>query len=497
MPPVVEYKNGRIYVKQQPLLEGRSEDGYLTADAASGVTSFTVKNIDKFAVNQILLVGELGDENSEIVKTHASSAPSGTTITLAAATVRAHPADTKIYVLQYDQIELSHATSTTGSKTTLTTTAGSGIVSIEADDVDMVYYETEFSSGYYFARFKNSIAGTFSGYTDPLPYGGWASNQVGYLIAHALKRNKTNFNDDITREFCYSEINAALTLTQGKLKRWPQYQSFNSIFGHTTRGINSVSWPTDIYDTKTRRSLAALRIGAEQGLSLVDPIAFEARLGTAVLTTVRSQASVGATSLAVTNSYDFEDSGSVDVFISGTKYSIRYTGVTRDDATGATGALTGIPASGTGSITAIIAAGTNVWQNEEEGEPDTATVRNGAIEIYPIPDATWDNKNVYGDYWKVATAVDSDGDTIDVGRFDMILEWLSWKIRSMIKNEGKLDYEDGFYQQFKERLSDAIRTTPVVTKNRMMPKLNKISYGKNGGRTRPPAGGGYVHDPNA
>ena len=209
--------------------------------ASSG--TLTVKNINKFAINKILLIGELGEENSEIIKTHASSAPSGSTITLASSTVYAHSAGTKVYIIQYDQVELSHTTTTTGSKTTLTTTLGTGLAALEADDPQVVYQETEYTSGYYFARFKDSIAGTFSDYSDPLPYGGWASNQVGYLVDIALRRNSTGFTDRITRPFCYQEINSCLQLTQGKLKRFPQYQKSQLHPWPDESGVNTVPCP--------------------------------------------------------------------------------------------------------------------------------------------------------------------------------------------------------------------------------------------------------------
>ncbi|GAG36059.1 unnamed protein product, partial [marine sediment metagenome] len=55
---------------------------YLTAAVAAAGTSLTVQSIKEFAINQILCIGELGEEETEIVKTHASTTPTGTTITL-------------------------------------------------------------------------------------------------------------------------------------------------------------------------------------------------------------------------------------------------------------------------------------------------------------------------------------------------------------------------------------------------------------------------------
>ena len=107
--PFINHKNRQIYTDLWPLVEAKLESTVLTADIASGSNTFRVKDIDGFATDQILLIGELGREGSEIIKTDASTAPSGTTITLSSNTVFAHSAQTRVYLLEFDQIEFSHA----------------------------------------------------------------------------------------------------------------------------------------------------------------------------------------------------------------------------------------------------------------------------------------------------------------------------------------------------------------------------------------------------
>ncbi len=188
-------------------------------------------------------------------------------------------------------------------------------------------------------------------------------------------------------------------------------------------------------------------------------------------TLVTTQATAGQTTLAINNSYDFADSGTVSVYISGTKYSVTYTGVTRSASAGV---LTGVPASGTGSITVTIAVDTNVWQNEVEGTPTWFTVRNGAIEYWPLADASNDNTNLYGDYSKVATSVDSDGDAVDAQRYDRVQAYLTFRIKMKARNNGVLDYQDGYYLLYKEGLNDSIRTLPQNNTFRIRPSTNRI-----------------------
>lgn len=479
MIPSITHKNRVIRINHAPLVENALAETYLTSDAASGGSSLTVKNITGLAISQVLLIGELGEENAEIILVHASSAPSGTTVTLASNLVRSHVTGTRIRVLAFNQFELSHATTTTGSKTVLTVSGGeppsslgSGRIAIDPTNPIQEYQDTEYTSGYYFARYYHSVDTTNGSYSDAIEYGGWASNTVGYLIDSALKRIGKQLGNTLTREFFFSEINECLRGVKGKQLRWPEHSEEDYILGQTSRGINTVSLPTDIYDNDTNKSITGIRIGDNKNLTYLDPEYFENQKVGVRQTQVRTQASAASTTLEIDNSYDFEDSGTVNVYVSNVKYSISYTGVTRSATAGV---LTGIPSSGDGSISVTIPVDTNVWQNETEGTPEYFTVRDGVVEFWPLCDATEDNQNIYLDYDKVATEVDSEGDEIDLNRFDLVLDYITWKAEALAKNDGKPDMSSAWYLLYKEKLNDAIRTSISGKKFRWVPNINKMS----------------------
>ena len=127
---------------------------FLTNDFSSGVSAFTVQNINGFAINQINFVGTVGNENSEIVKTHSATAPTGSTVTLASATTQAHSNSDQVYIIPFDQVEISYAATLTGSKSVLVT------MTLDVKK-ETFYNDTTITSGYYFARFKNSITSVF------------------------------------------------------------------------------------------------------------------------------------------------------------------------------------------------------------------------------------------------------------------------------------------------------------------------------------------------
>lgn len=474
MTPLIQYKNGSLYLDNTPLTIGSVQTSVLSEPAAVGDAQVFLQSYVGFLDNQILLIEGFGTETAEIVTVNGTPNTNDGAV-LDSVLVRSHPIGAKVYVLDYNQVELSHATTAAGSKTVLTTTLGSGLVAIQADVKTQIVRETEYTSGYYFARFYNTVTAAYSGYSDPLTYGGWDSNTVGYMIERAFRDvDLTGFTPKVTLNDCLEWINSGLKLVQGKLVRFPGLFEYNYIAGQTQRGVNTITLPTNTYDTETARSIVAVRIGDNKRLSILNPIEYEERVGY-VKTQVRTQATSGSTSLAVDNSYDFADSGSVNVYISGTKYNITYTGVTRDTETGGTAALTGIPSSGDGSITVTVPVDTNVWQDEEEGTPVIATVRDGELEYYPLPDSSYDNENIALDYALVATSVDSQSDTIEVQRFDMIQSYLTWRVWCKARNNASLDETNGHFTDFRTRLNDYIRTSPTEVQMRRAPRINRMN----------------------
>lgn len=440
---------------------------HFTADTASGVSNISVKNISGIAINTVLLLGDFGVEGSEIVKTHAVTAPSGSTVTLKATTTTsfAHSAYTKVTVLAYDQIEVSHAETLTGNKSVLAT------VDIQSDRSEHVYDDSTQTSGYYFYRYKNSLTSTYSDYSDGTPYGGDEENTVNYALSYALTRNDTQLDSKLTDTYILQEVNACLKYITGKRKKWSQLQNFDYKLGQTVAGSRAFTLPSDMYDRTNNKSVLQVRLNGSKRLTYVDKREFDELNRATFASTVRTEALAGDTSLAIVNSYDFPESGSIVVYVNGTAYEITYTGVTRSTTSGA---LTGIPASGEGAVTVTIPVGTNVWSGEVAGEPLYYTVHSGQLLLHPIPDGTAHNFNVVLDYWTAPTTVNSLGDTLDLFRFDMVQDWLVWSIRAKINNRGEKKIDDPDYIMFQDKLRDAIRTERSGQKYKWIPKLNTI-----------------------
>lgn len=452
-----------IYADNSDLVRDK-KTSFLSADASASSGTVTLDSILGFAVNKILLIGELGNEDSEIILTHASTAPSGSTVTLASNTTFAHPQGTKVYILDWNQVEFSQASTATGSKTTIDT------IAIQADQKKTQYSDTSVSSGFYFYRFKNSIDTTYSSYSDPIPYSDYTEAYVGKVIEYALKRNKSDYTDNVDHEFCIDEINACLRYMHGKLKKWHRLQDFDKILGQTSRGVYRAAMPTDSWNY-SHKSILAARIGTDYNLIYKDKREWDQEvLADVAHNTLASGASAGATSVTLNNSYDFDESGTI--MIAGQE--ITYTANAQS-----TGVLSGIPASGTGAITSNVSADDDVWQGDyQEGEPSYFTVYEGYLYYWPLVDSNNVDLNVYVDYWKEAPTIDSDYDTLDMLRFDAVKFWLTWAIRCQLKNDGIRNLEDGDYIMFEKILNDAILQELKISgqKYKRKPQLNQIKF---------------------
>lgn len=448
-------------------------------DIVSGASTLTVTSILGVTINNILFLREPGNEKAEIIATHSSTSPSGNTVTLASTLTESHPRGTIAYIIPWNQVRFYRsATEVDANSDDSTLVALAAAQNIDPTTIDNIYTDTTQSSGFFYYRFSDSVNTVNDVYSDAIPYGTfqvqYAENEVGYLLDFVRRKLGHEWDERFSKQTAMGEINACFRYIQGKLKRWGRYLVPDYAVGQTARGVFDYALPSDIYDNETNKSILSVRIGtALQPLIPKDEKEFDQLIGEVAHTQVRTQTAAGNTTLAVDNSYDFDDSGSVNIYTSNAVDEITYTGVTRSATTGI---FTGISASGSGAIGATHVVDTNVWQGESEGEPRYFNVRNGRIRIWPLPSSDWVNKNVIMDYNEEATAVDSEADTLDTPRYDAVKHWLLWMGKNYWRNNGVNDLKDNDFVLFGDILKSAIRTEVSGQKHKMRPNINQISY---------------------
>ena len=120
------------------------EKSFLLNPYSVGVTTILVKNSDRFAANDRIMLGEMGQEKTEVVTVTSVSAD-GNTIVIGT-TVFSHSADDPVYKLRFDQVRFYRSTTTsTGTYTLLSTQA----LDVDNADLQTIYDDTTGTSAYF------------------------------------------------------------------------------------------------------------------------------------------------------------------------------------------------------------------------------------------------------------------------------------------------------------------------------------------------------------
>lgn len=191
------------------------EKSYLSDPIALGVNTFTVKNNNRFAANDRIMIGEQGNEATEVVTVTSVNADGITLVT--GTTVFPHSADDPVTQLRFDQVKFYKATALTGTYSVIAT------VNLDVDNADLKtkYDDTSGLATYYYKiSVYHSISGVESTLTDPIPGGtGWARNQYGYIIDEILQEVSDPSEVHMTRTELigyFNDVNDDLTSNAAK-----------------------------------------------------------------------------------------------------------------------------------------------------------------------------------------------------------------------------------------------------------------------------------------
>lgn len=148
----------------------------LGADYTSG-TSLTLVSTNGFEANSIIVVGNPGSDKSSSAP--ISSVDTITGLTLSAGLDHAYSKGTPVYRSEYDQIELGYYS---GGWTVITT------FDIQWDVFQSEYiHQGGVDATQYRFRFKNSLSGNYSEYSNTAIGSGFTKKQMGYLISNIRK----------------------------------------------------------------------------------------------------------------------------------------------------------------------------------------------------------------------------------------------------------------------------------------------------------------------
>lgn len=428
---------------------------FLSADSASGSTTISVQNLTGYTINQLLLIGFLNFQGSEIIKTSNSVAPLNGTITLLSGTVFPHSASSQIVALSYDMVEISTASTTTGSKTVLTT------IPIAVNNDYTNYIDATNSVGYYFARFYNSITTSFSSYSDPIPSIGYTIYSARSVIDSALGMINKKTSVVLSDDFAFREIDNCQMEVIASLKRWSWLQKFNVSLGQLQTGQWTIALPTNCADQNSNKSIYNFKIGTGSNISWVDKEKWNDLTQGVAYTTLANNVNINDTTITLVDSANFtQPQGTVTIGSN----SYNYTANNQS-----TGVLTLLTASTTTNT-----AGFAVFQGATQGDPLYWTTYGGNIYFYPILDQTQSMTEGFLDYYSGLVQTTTDTQAIVLPDPTVVQYYLAWKFLLKINNGEDTVGTDAKYNKFVEQRDKMIQKESMNRTFQMKPLRNRF-----------------------
>lgn len=397
---------------------------FLTATAASGATSITVKSNFGFSNQELLLVEGFGSKLAEIKKVNAAVSAGGTLTT--SALTFAHGVDCKVSKVLFDQVEISGSTTATGSKTVIATVN----LNVSGLWTDYILLPAATTYAFYHARYGNSLSTTTynGGYSDAIASTNFTGKTIGFIRRTAFDDLNEELGGKFTLQWVYDKIYQGELNIVKRMKRWSWTKVEDSDLGNLTIGMRRIALPSNIEDNKTNKSILGLRIGNGMNLTYIDKSEYEEVMDSVPYTTLGANIASLDTTVTLTDSRDFPDSGYIRLS-NGTPYA--YTTNTRS-----TGVLSGFTA-----FTTTFTSGDDAWGEVSFGEPLRYTVMDGYAYFDVPPSSDFNGRNIWMDFWKVPTKVDSDGDEITVNDPEALILWLKMQVKSK-KLNGELPVND-------------------------------------------------------
>ena len=446
---------------------------FITEDVVVGGATLAIQSIVGFeslstSSGQVLMVGELGNERTELVRTSITTGQSPSSaykwVYLRDTLQFDHSQDTKVTIIDWNRVETQWAATVNGTKATILAYP----LNITPDVLQMLTVDTSATAGFHFQRFNNTINGLNSDWTDATPYAGYDDNMVFSIKQRAVREIGEEIdgniitNDDLNRWLW--EARREYHKAPGKR---PFRRKFNVDIGDALTGSFRIELPTDVEKPYGAENVYGVRIGTEENMTYIDKKEWDFYYRGIPHSTLDVAYTRGtSTSIWLANGRDF--SGSPTISVEGMNIS----------CTRITGSQNSFTITAHGSYPSA-SAGSDAWENASYGLPDKFTVfadPEGSAYIYfnrPI-DTAYINQNIYTDYYRTLVGYNSDADVLDEPNYDMLVDYLKAKIKHR-KNRGEEDLtKDGDYKLWLFKKGESLANEKLSTDIRLYPDLDPL-----------------------
>ena len=430
--------NRTFFASNNALTQGQPK-ARLVADTAATSTTIYFDNSVGFLANDYILIGNIGDRSAEIRKITSVTANA----IVIPATAIDHYLDTPIYKIDYNQVELSRATTLTGTKSVLTT------IDLNPTLLETIYADTTNTTGYGFFRFKNATV--YSDYSTGISYVGNDDNSVYEIARKGCAKANQKIGGEYTQESDLindidegqNEILNGTIDDSGNVVDWTFEISETDITSSVNKAFYDISSYLFKYPSNKKGVMSCI-FGTKplEFKNIRDMDNFYIGTGHSVLTV---QANAGDTTITIADTTEFNDSGYV--YLGGD--TVSYTAV--DDTTGI---LSGIPTTGSGSITTTHLVNEEVWQNIQPGEPRYFTIFNGIVKFDVPISINFSGKKIRIRFLIQLPNISSMNDSVEVPFYKALHDYVAYKIETRRKN---FDIASNHKNEFKIKVMAAMK----------------------------------------
>lgn len=391
---------------------------YLTAAIAAGGTTATVKDNSGWADNEWFLLGYPGEPQTEEDDINQASITRGTSLTVTNTLKFAHGIDTPMTRVFERKIRVKGASTLTGAQVEVT---GSPFT-IQWDKPFTECKVTGTQYAYYFAEFSDGAGSPVYGtQSDGVARTGLGSTTVEEITQNALDLTDEEINDNgkINRKFLLKEFNnwqddvAARRNWSHEIVDEETLTTTTLVHKYALSGLTST-----LKAPNSNKSIISCRF-ADEPLHKMDWLEYLDCMWGVANTTVSTAITAADTSCVLTDTYEFNETGSILVGSDTANYTAN---------TESTGTLTGIPASGTGSFASSHAAGAQVWQGISAGKPAKFVIYNDYIYLNRPISSTEAGKKLKLAFYKKISRVTEFSDTTDIPFYHLAQYYLAARI---------------------------------------------------------------------
>lgn len=444
---------------------------YLTSPISASGTSMSVQDNNGFADNDWVVVGEIGDQETETTDVNGA-VTRGTSLTVTNTLSFGHEIDAPATKIYERGIKIYGAASDGGSGTLIASIDAKTSSGKQLADAVMIEWNKEYTEytlistdttyDYYYAKFTDGT--TDSSASDYVASSGLASNSVEYFIQQAISMTNSEIDGNlIKREDLVKQANDCQTAIQQFKYQDPrtgEYKSMNwdfeviedktSITASTGEHKYALSSLSVSPKYESEEAIVSIRIGSEGKVAKQNLIDYDDETEEHTRTDADGGESIGSTTLDVDSNVEFDDSGTL---YSGDN-TITYTGKS------GTTQFTGIPSSGTGSITSTISDNNPVWQGIQLDLPNKWTYFDGYIYFNKPFDSDYNNYPIKIRYYKDLTTLSEVSDATDVPFTNVFQYYLaSW----IERRKGNIQESQLYMQEFKDKVLDSALASSVAT----------------------------------